>query len=289
MSRLVLAVAVVLAASVPVARQPAATWTVAGCLGGVGTGCVEIRVTPTGGRPVVASNVRELQMNLCHSGEAHCYRGARTTAEAAGVIGDYAPTVVTLNEVCSADVVDADAPVPAAMTMIARQHGDASEFALFAPAVHRGTGVPFRCTDGDLYGIGLVGRGTFLGTARHYLYTHQLTRSPEERVAVCAEVAGYDACTTHLESDDGDVAAAQCRELMGARVEDFRAATGRPPTLVAGDLNETGIGFCVPSGWTAAGDGALQHVMADGLAVRSVRTVHLRFTDHPALIVDLAG
>lgn len=226
--------------------------------------------------------VRELQMNLCHSGEANCYQGARTTAEAAGLITRYRPFVVTLSEICAADILSADSPLRIAMAGIG-----GPVFAVFAPAVHRGTGRPFRCTDGDQYGIGIIGHGALLGTTRHYLYQHQYTISPEERVAVCAETDGYDVCTSHLESDNPGVAVNQCHELMSTDVPDFRNATGQPPTVVAGDFNLVGIGFCVPSGWAASSDGIVQHVLSNGLRPVAIRTVHMRYTDHPALIVDL--
>jgi hypothetical protein len=292
----VLVVAVVCAAYVqgvtgPPAPAAAASTVTSTCRDAVGTGCVEVRITPTGGRPTPTRTVRELQMNLCHSGVAHCYRGAGATAEAAGVIDGYLPSVVTLNEICAADILDATAAIPSAMTAIARRAGDATVYELFTPAVNRTTGRPYRCTDGDLYGIGIVGRGALVGPVGHHLYRAQYARTDEGRVAVCAPADGYDVCTTHLESDDRAVAADQCRELMNpdGYASRVRRSTDEPPMVVAGDFNLPDLRGCLPTPWLARGDGDVQHVNTTGLRFTAVWTVHMRYTDHPAFLVDLTG
>jgi hypothetical protein len=294
--RLVLVLAVVFVASVQGAvAQPASTFS-STCHGVTATGCIEVRTTQvTGGAVPASATVRELQMNLCGSGMASCYRNGRALTEAARLIARYAPSVVTLNEVCADNVVGVGAAIPSAMVRLARQQGDGTVFALFTPAVNRFTDMPYRCVDGDLYGIGMVGRAAApAGTPEHHRYQHQYTGTDEERVAVCAEVGAYDVCTTHLESDDPAVAISQCHELMAGNgfVSDFRRATGERPTEVAGDFNlavgrAPDIRGCVPSGWTRDGDGIVQHVMAVGLGFASKRIVHMRYTDHPALLVDL--
>lgn len=230
-----------------------------------------------------ATTVREIQFNLCDSGRAACFHDGRSPGEAAGVIDRYAPTVVTLNEVCSRDVLDATAPIRAAMARVA---GTAAVVAAFTPARNSVTHGPYRCVDGDEYGIGLVVRGPGPATARaRYLYRAQFTRTDEHRVALCVAVGGTDFCTTHLESDDRAVAAAQCRELMATDVPAFRAAA-RPPTVVGGDLNLATA--CTPAGWHALGDGGVQHVLwAGGFRLASTRTVAMHDTDHPAFLVDL--
>src|SRR5262245_40185737 len=53
------------------------------------------------------SPFRVLQMNLCDSGIAECYTG-RSVTEAAAVIREDVPDVVTLNEVCQDDVSTLD-------------------------------------------------------------------------------------------------------------------------------------------------------------------------------------
>jgi hypothetical protein len=257
------------------------------CPGAAASGCVEARVSTVAGPAVATSAVREIQVNLCDSGQAGCYRQGRSPGEAAGLITRYRPDVVTLNEVCADDVVGPSAVLPTTMADLAREHGGATVFAMFTPAVDRLTGLPYRCVNGDLYGIGVVGRGPApVGPPAHLVYPDQLGTSDEERAAVCADVGGrYDLCTTHLESDDGTVAARQCHDLMDRYVPDFRASTGNRPTLVGGDLNLSVP--CAPAGWVHAGDGGVQHVLADGFRLASVHTVAMRFTDHPALIVDL--
>lgn len=291
---LVLAVAsaAVWVMSVPGGPAPAAVAaTVADCRGPVDGGCVEVRVTPTGGFATgAAPTLRELQMNVCHSGFATCFQpDDRSTREAALMITRYQPSVVTLNEICAEDILADSAPIPAAMFAIARDHADASMFAVFAPAVNRDTGLPYRCADGDLYGIGIVGRGT-VGLATHHVYRDQFAGTNEERVAVCAPIDGAGLCTTHLESDDGVVAAGQCRELMAPAgiVDDVGYPTARPPTVVAGDFNLRDLAGCAPPGWHVTGDGIVQHVLTYGLRIVATRVAPTRYTDHPALVVDLA-
>ncbi|HEX3792313.1 MAG TPA: hypothetical protein VHW44_30895 [Pseudonocardiaceae bacterium] len=277
-----------------IATQPATFSTT--CRGLPGDGCLEVRITPVAADPQAPpSAIRELQANLCNSGLAACYQHNRSPTEAAALIARYQPTVVTLNEVCSADIIGTPAAIPSAMARVARQHDDPTVFALFTPAVNRYTRLPYRCTDGDLYGIGIVGRGPApTGAPQHYVYQRQLVRSDEERAAICLQDNGYDLCTTHLESDDNAVADAQCHELLNptGHVSAFRRSAGEVPTVIGGDFNLATSGMpdiqdCVPAGWSRSDDGGVQHVLATGLAVTSTRTVHMRYTDHPALIVDL--
>jgi hypothetical protein len=264
------------------------------CRGAVVAGCVEMRTTVVGGQGGTASPVvRELQMNLCNSGMAGCYRDDRSLAEAAELITRYTASVVTLNEICAGNVLGTGAAIPSAMAGIARRQGDAMVFAVFTPAVNRYTEMPYRCVNGDMYGIGIVGRGR-AGTPAHYLYQRQFAQSDEERAAVCVPVGGYDICTTHLESDNSAVAIGQCHELMdrGGHVSTFRRAAGDRPTIVAGDFNLAPAGTpdirdCLPAGWVRRGDGGVQYVLATGLAVTSTQTVHMRYTDHPALVTEL--
>lgn len=250
-------------------------------------GCVLTLTVPVGPATGTATVVREIQFNICNSGHAECYTHDRSPGEAAGVIDRYAPTVVTLNEICSRDVLDATAPIPTAMARVAAAEGDPTVVAAFTPAINSATHAPYRCVDGDEYGIGLVVRGPGPATASaRYLYHVQFTRTYEHRAAVCLTVGGTDFCTTHLESDDRAVAARQCRELMDTDVPRFRG-TAAPPTVVGGDLNLAAA--CTPGGWAARGDGGVQHVLwAGGFRLASTRNVAMHDTDHPALLVDLS-
>src|SRR6476620_9457895 len=123
--------------------------------GGLLVGCVVLAVVlisaePSRGGPttpegVQADRVRVLQMNLCNSGLAGCYTG-RSVSRAAAVIRAQAPDLVTLNEVCRADV-----PV------LERAMGGAAS-AAFQPARNRRTGGAVRCRNGESYGIALLSR-----------------------------------------------------------------------------------------------------------------------------------
>lgn len=287
-SRLVLGLAVVCVLPLGAAATPNVA-AASVCADPVAQDCVQTQTIQVGpGRPV-RTTVRELQFNLCNSGQAACYHQDRSPGEAAGVIGRYRPTVVTLNEICSRNVLDPSAPIPAAMARAAARAGDSTVVAVFAPALDSVTQQPYRCVNGDEYGIGLVVRGPGPATAKvRYLYRLQFARTDEHRVAVCVTVGATDFCTTHLESDDPAVAAGQCRELMDTDLPRFRGAAD-PPTVVGGDLNlGASAASCLPAGWAGRGDGGVQHVLwAGGFRLASTRTVAMHDTDHPALLVDL--
>lgn len=286
--RLLLVLAVVGVVSIPVA--PSNTAAASTCADPDTQGCVQTEIT----RIATTSSVqlgtfRELQMNLCNSGQAGCYADDRSPGEAAQLISRYRPVAVTLNEICQRDVLDPHGAISLAMANVASEDGDTEAFAMFTPALDRGTGKPYHCVNGDLYGIGMVGRGLAVSNPTRFLYSHQKPTTPELRAAVCATVDGYDLCTTHLESDGAAVAAAQCHELMSDHVSSFRRATGNRPTVVGGDLNLGPAALaCVPKGWDSQGDRGVQHVLwTDDFHLVAARTIHLRYTDHPALLVDL--
>jgi hypothetical protein len=214
--------------------------------------------------------VRVLQMNLCGSGIAHCFTG-RSVPEAASVIRAQAPDVVTLNEICQSDVDSL------------RRAMDGTVVAAFRAAGDRRTGGPFRCRDGQPYGIGLLARGVAHGIDGG-LYPVQDPGDPEERVWLCASLDGFTACTTHLANTSATVALGQCRYLL-ARVP--------RPAVLGGDLN---LGSrdgraCVPAGYADVDDGEVQHVLATpGTTVVSSASIAMAgTTDHPALLATLTG
>ncbi len=180
----------------------------ASCRSPVTHGCVQTDLTRIAATPATADRrtVSELQFNLCNSGQASCYAQGRSPSEAAGLIDRYAPTVVTLNEICSGNVLDPRAPIRAAMARAARRDGDATVFALFTPELDEASGLPYHCVDGDLYGIGIVGRGPApQGPPERILYRHQPNHRAEGRVGLCTTVGlGYDVCTTHLHDRSRD-------------------------------------------------------------------------------------
>lgn len=287
-SRLVLALALVCVLPLGAAATPdvAAAST---CADPAAQDCVQTQTILVGPARPTGNTVRELQFNLCNSGQAACYHQDGSPGEAAAVIDRYAPTAVTLNEICSHNVLDPAAPIPTAMARAARLAGDSTVVAAFAPALDSVTQQPYRCVNGDEYGIGLVVRGSGPATARaRYLYRLQFARTDEHRVGLCVTVDATDFCTTHLESDDRAVAAGQCRELMDTDLPRFRGAAA-PPTVVGGDLNlGVAAAACAPAGWGARGDRGVQHVLwAGGFRLASTRIVAMHDTDHPALLVNL--
>jgi endonuclease/exonuclease/phosphatase family protein len=229
-----------------------------------------------------------LQFNLCNSGVASCYsrNNGRSVGEAAGIISARRPDVVTLNEVCKADVV-----TTLAATMAQTFPGQQT-FAQFKAAGNRSSGgQPYKCKNGDDYGIGVLGRvpgGPVSTTVYSGLYPQRDTSSNEMRAWICVAAGDvYAACTTHLVSNSGTIALQQCKQLMNTEVPAIRAAVGTAvPVVVAGDLNlkyggSPNAQSCVPSGWYRKGDGDVQHYLAtSNLVFKSSASVSMRYTDH---------
>jgi endonuclease/exonuclease/phosphatase family metal-dependent hydrolase len=239
----------------------------------------------------IALSLRVLQMNLCDSGLAPCYTG-RSVPEAARVIRAERPDVVTLNEVCQSDVSVLE------RTLSDANHGSVVASA-FEAAVDRRTRAPFRCRNGQQYGIGLLTRVRPLDRgyrANGDVYPIQDTRDPEERVWLCIHnLADFYACTTHLASTNPTVALAQCSYLFDQVIPAARRKGGEDPLVLAGDLNlgsgrSPDVRLCVPRGDHHTDDGGTQHVVATtDLTVRSSGAISVQgTTDHPGLLVDLA-
>ncbi len=239
---------------------------------------------PVGGPPVP---VRELQMNLCNSGEARCYTGGRAVDEAAALMRGVArPDLVTLNEVCRQNVTAQLAAVMAGLWP-----NDDIVY-LFAPALNAGGG-SYRCQNGDAFGNGLlahvpVGRLTVLNTG-YGVYAAQAT-DIERRTFGCVDLATrVTACVTHLENLSATVALDQCTTLMSGVVPALRHSWGATvPVMAAGDMNLAGgEGRCTPAGFQQADDGALQHVLVSaGVRIAHVDRYPMKQTDHPALLVS---
>jgi endonuclease/exonuclease/phosphatase family metal-dependent hydrolase len=240
-----------------------------------------------GSNGAVRPSLRLLQLNLCNSGIAGCYTG-RSVAAAARVIRAERPDVVTLNEVCRADVSVLDRTLSLA-------YPGGGVVSAFTAAVDRRSGGAVRCRNGQRYGIGVLvrirppdsGYRTYRGT-----YPMQDTADPEERVWLCLQVIDhFAACTTHLASTSVAVAFAQCGELMATAIPAVRSAE---PVVIGGDFNlgsggSRSVRSCLPPGWRHRDDGATQHVLAtDGFTVIATRTVSMDgTTDHPGFVVDL--
>ncbi|MBV9919548.1 MAG: endonuclease/exonuclease/phosphatase family protein [Pseudonocardia sp.] len=215
------------------------------------------------------TRVRVLQMNLCNSGLAGCYTG-RSVSRAAAVIRAQAPDLVTLNEVCRADV-----------PILERAMGGAASSA-FQPARNRPTGGAVRCRNGEPYGIALLSRRPSLRTSGG-IYPTQNPADPEERAWLCVSTTGFAACTTHLDATNAAVARAQCRYLVATVLPPLRS-----PTVVGGDFNlRASMKGCLAAGQERVDDGGVQNVVVGPqFAVSSQRRIDmLKTTDHPGLLV----
>lgn len=245
------------------------------------TGVATPSVLPPGTRMWV------LQLNLCNSGLAGCYEGGRSVPEAYSVITAKQPDIVTVNEVCSKDV---QALLPA----VAQTHPTHWSYGYFVPAYNRSTGQPYKCKNGDNYGIGVLGHLANKANLRTIgaRYPTQDSGSNELRAYACAvAVDDYYACSTHLASSNSSVAMSQCRHLMSTVVPGLWAQYGGRASVVGGDFNLRygwipNIQDCVPSGWYRKGDGSVQHVMATtDLRFASSEKITMQFTDHPGWLV----
>ena len=241
-----------------------------------------------GGRPGRGA-VSVLQMNLCNSGMAGCYRGGRAVPEAAAVIAATHPDAVTLDEICRHDLT------PLAAAMRQAFPGDIPYWQ-FQPVHDRDDSLS-SCVDGDQYGIGIIVHlpaGSPAAVTRGGEYPGQDGHHGERRVWECLYAVGSYLCATHLSAFDRDRALAQCRYLMNTAIPDTRARLGGYlPTMVGGDLNLTdrgspNTGDCTPAGWLNTSDDGVQHVLATGdHTVVSIRRLAMTYTDHPALLVTL--
>jgi len=240
--------------------------------------------------PTSRSTYRVLQLNLCDSGIARCYTGG-AVAEAAMVIRAEAPDVVTLNEICTDDLV----PLARAL---ADAHQNETVVSAFRAALDRRTGDDFRCRNGQSYGIGVlvhIPKPDRRYTTQGGVYRAQDAGDPEERVWLCVQVpAAFDACTTHLADKSQTVALAQCQYLMNEAIPALRREDGYRPVVLGGDLNlhnggAQDVRSCVPGGYLRRDDGDVQHILAT--ADYSIDTTTLLdmagTTDHPGLLVSL--
>jgi hypothetical protein len=234
-----------------------------------------------------------LQMNLCNSGLASCYDGGKSVPEAATAISGSAPDVVTLNEICQSDVVQLSSTLAGIYT------GSTVVWA-FKAAGDRRTSAPYKCKNGQDYGIGLVVHvpGTYTGhQVFSGLYASQDTSSAEERAWLCIHATGgFYACTTHLASTSGSVALSQCKDLMNNIIPSVRSSDGGyAPTVIGGDLNMKYKGSpnaqdCVPAGYFRKGDSDVQHIMATtDFVFSSSRTINMTHTDHDGWFVALTA
>jgi hypothetical protein len=236
------------------------------------------------------SPVRVLQLNLCNSGIASCYTG-RSVSVAGSVIREERPDIVTLNEICRGDLSQLERAMSDA-------HPGTTVDAAFKAAPDRPTAAPFRCRNGQEYGIGVLAATSGAAEERTYggSYPIQDVTDPEERVWLCVHVAGaFYACTTHTANTSASIALDQCRYFLQTAAPAMRRDGGDDPVILGADFNlfsgrSPGFLPCLPSGYQQADDGARQHVVASsGVAMRSRVLIDMQqSTDHPGLLVELA-
>jgi endonuclease/exonuclease/phosphatase (EEP) superfamily protein YafD len=229
------------------------------------------------GAPSARSAYTLLQMNLCLSGLAGCYRKVQYPAavnEAVARIRDAHPDAVTFNEACSDDVA-----------RIARQTGYHWRF---STVIYYGK--PFTCIrpgGRGLFGDAVLTRAAVASSDDH---AFKAQAGPEQRRWLCVGTrGGVDVCTGHLASPEPDEVAAngpQCAELESllARLAAYRTV------IFGGDLNRRSP--CAPSGFWIRTDGSArqdpgsQHVYGTGaLASPSARVLPATHTDHDVLLV----
>jgi endonuclease/exonuclease/phosphatase family metal-dependent hydrolase len=219
-----------------------------------------------------------MQMNLCLSGLAGCYR--KKVQYPAGVqdavarIRDEHPDAVTVNEACSGDV-----------GLIAQRTGYHWRF---STVIYYGK--PLMCIQPG--GRGLFGDAvlTRAPIERGDSHAFKAQAGPEQRRWLCVgNRARVDVCTAHLASPETDEVAAngpQCVELRSLLA---RLAADRT-VIFGGDLNR--LSSCAPDDfWTrtdesARQDPGSQHVYGTGaLRSPSAQVVPAAHTDHDVLLV----
>jgi endonuclease/exonuclease/phosphatase (EEP) superfamily protein YafD len=218
-----------------------------------------------------------MQMNLCLSGVAGCYRKVQYPAgvdDAVTRIRDERPDAVTLSEACSGDVAS-----------IARRTGYHWRF---STVIYDGKRLGcIRPGGRGLFGDAILTRAAVQSSSNH-AFTAQ--KGPEQRRWLCLDTRGsVEVCAAHLASAETDEVAAnapQCAELRSLLA---RRAASRT-VIFGGDLNRRSA--CAPSGFwvrtdaSAPQDPGRQHVYGTG-ALRSpvAQVVPATHTDHDVLLV----
>jgi endonuclease/exonuclease/phosphatase family metal-dependent hydrolase len=221
-----------------------------------------------------------MQMNLCLSGIAGCYRKVQYPAgveEATARIRQADPNAVTINEACRGDVA-----------LIARRTGYHFRF---SKVIYDGK--PLACIQPGrrgLFGDAVLTKAAVESAASQ---AFEAQAGPERRQWLCLSTrVGLDVCTAHLASPQPDEVAAnapQCAELKTLLAT--RAATRT--VIFGGDLNRRGS--CAPPGfWTrtdrsAHQDPGNQQIYGTGgFGSPSARVLTALHTDHDILLVRTA-
>jgi endonuclease/exonuclease/phosphatase family metal-dependent hydrolase len=246
------------------------------------SGGVAAEASTSGGHRAVArspsgSTFELMQMNLCLSGLATCYRKVAypgVLVEAVALIRETHPDAVTFNEACRSDAA-----------LIARRTGYHLRFSVVIYG-----GGPFRC-------IRPGGRGVFgdavltkeaIETSESHAFKAQTDIERRRWLCVTTRV-DIDVCTAHLsERTPIEVSAndAQCTELRSLLAR--RAATRA--VIFGGDVNRrpscAPAGFWIRTDTAAAQTPGLQHVYGGGaLRAPSAEVLPATHTDHDVLLV----
>jgi endonuclease/exonuclease/phosphatase family metal-dependent hydrolase len=248
-------------------------------VGVVGCGGSSGAATAAAASASARANYTLMQMNLCLSGLADCYRKVRypgVVDEAVVRIRAARPDAITFNEACRGDVAS-----------IARRTGYHMRF---SAVIYFGKLLPCVKPGGrGLFGDAVLVRTGVRSSENHAFHAQA---GPEQRRWLCVLTrVGVDVCTSHLASPDIDEVAAnkpQCAELR--RVLARRAGAGA--VIFGGDVNRRGscapVGFWTRSDASARQDPGSQQVYGVGALFRSpaVQVVPAVHTDHDALLVS---
>lgn len=223
-----------------------------------------------------STQVKVLQLNICHSGLAGCFTGDKVMTKAKSVIGSVKPQVLSVNEACSGDVEPLRQAMGAAKTRFV--------------AAQRSDGSPVKCKNGQDYGNVIMVVDSLAGTTSASGRYSAQDSGNEKRVWACLPAGKLTACTTHLSASSGTTALAQCKELMSRAVEYARTV----PTVVSGDMNlryqgNPNVQDCNRSGFYRKGDGDVQHVFATTSLgfVGGTKFDMEDTTDHPGWLVTM--
>ena len=241
------------------------------------SGCSGSSGAATAASQSAGSTYTLMQMNLCLSGVAGCYRKVEYPAvveEAVARIRAARPDAVTFSEACRGDVA-----------MIARRTG---YHLRFSAVVYFGKLLPCVKPGGrGLYGDAVLVRDA-IKSSRNHAFDAQA--GPEQRRWLCVSTRiGVDVCTAHLASPDAEEVAAnhpQCAELRALLARRAVAHT----VIFGGDVNRRPS--CAPRGFWSRTDesghqdpGSQQVYGTGALRLPSVHVVPAVHTDHDVLLV----
>ena len=241
------------------------------------TGCGRSSETPAPASRFAASTYTLMQMNLCLSGIAGCYRKVDYPAgvrDAVAEIRETHPDAVTFNEACSGDVA-----------LIARQAG---YHVRFSRVIYNHKPLPCIKPEGrGLFGDAVLAKAAIGNTGTEPFQTQA---GPERREWLCvATRVGVEVCTAHLASSQPDEVAANAPQCAELRALLARRAPGHT-VIFAGDVNRRSS--CAPQGlWTVTDGfarqdpGSQQSYGTGALRSPSAQVLPAAHTDHDVLLV----